>query len=172
MDRIAVIGATGLIGASTAAALATRGFQIIGAARDISGAARRQPAIDWIARDLVHSSRAEWEALLQGVTAVVNCAGALQDGPSDDLPKAAHDGARRAHRGLPCSRRRSFHPFFCDGRRSSDADAVLGHEAGGRRPCFRQRAQLGDLTPLGRTRPVRLRRQRRSLEVYRAYTCR
>jgi len=85
LDRIAVIGATGLIGTSIAAAFATRGIRVVGVARHVADAARSQPAIAWKAAEVGRTSTAEWEILLKGVTAVVNCAGALQDGPSDDL---------------------------------------------------------------------------------------
>lgn len=92
MDRIAIIGATGLIGSSIAAALATRGSRVVGVARHVGAAPRRHPAIEWTAAELGRTDRAQWKILLKDVTAVVNCAGALQDGPSDDLEQTHRTG--------------------------------------------------------------------------------
>ncbi|KRE05061.1 nucleoside-diphosphate sugar epimerase [Bosea sp. Root381] len=92
MDRIAVIGATGLIGSSIAAALITRGIRVVGVARHIGDAPRRHRTMEWSAAELGRTDRAEWETLLEDVTAVVNCAGALQDGPSDDIEQTHRTG--------------------------------------------------------------------------------
>lgn len=85
MDRIAVIGGTGLIGTSVALMAASRGSHVIGIARRVEEAARRLPGLEWKAVDLALARGADWELILKDVSAVVNCAGALQDGPSDDL---------------------------------------------------------------------------------------
>lgn len=84
MDRIAVIGATGLIGNNIAVVLATRS-RVLGVARHVEDATRSHPTIEWKSAEIGRTSSAEWARLLTGVTAVVNCAGALQDGPTDDL---------------------------------------------------------------------------------------
>jgi uncharacterized protein YbjT (DUF2867 family) len=84
--RILVLGAYGLIGSTIAARLAADGHEITGLGRNVDQARRQFPTMAWIARDLRKMTRAsDWTPLLQGVDAVVNCAGALQDSPRDDL---------------------------------------------------------------------------------------
>lgn len=90
--RILVVGAYGLIGGYVTARLLAEKHSIIGVGRDVATAKRRFPAAQWVAADLRAMTTAEWEPLLAGVDAVVNCAGALQDSPRDDL-EAVHQRA-------------------------------------------------------------------------------
>lgn len=84
--HVLVTGTTGLIGASVVARLREDGHHVTGIARNVSRAERRLPDIRWIAFDIADTARADtWQALLDGVDAVVNCAGALQDGPRDSV---------------------------------------------------------------------------------------
>lgn len=93
--RILVLGAYGLIGGYVCARLLADGHAVIGVGRDVAVARRRLPGIDWRTADLRRAGVEDWTAMLQGVDAVVNCAGALQDSPRDDL-KAVHvDGVAR-----------------------------------------------------------------------------
>lgn len=93
--RVAVIGAYGLIGSYVAARLVADGHEVVGVGRNVAPAARRFPSLSWKTADLATASVADWTAGLAGVDAVVNCAGALQDSPRDDL-KAVHvEGLRR-----------------------------------------------------------------------------
>lgn len=93
--RIAVIGAYGLIGSYVSARLAADGHEVVGVGRDIEAARRRFPALDWKRADLARASVEDWTALLAGVEAVVNCAGALQDSPRDDLRAVHVEGVAR-----------------------------------------------------------------------------
>lgn len=93
--RVAVIGAYGLIGSYVSARLVADGHEVVGVGRDLAQARRRFPAMDWKAVDLAKATVEDWTRVLAGVGAVVNCAGALQDSPRDDL-KAVHvEGVRR-----------------------------------------------------------------------------
>jgi uncharacterized protein YbjT (DUF2867 family) len=83
--RILVVGAYGLIGSYVTARLLAEGHEVIAAGRDIRKAARRWPRACWIQADLARMSPDDWRPHLGGVSAVVNCAGALQDGPTDRL---------------------------------------------------------------------------------------
>lgn len=94
--RILVIGAYGLVGGFVTARLVVAGHDVRGVGRDTTAAERRFPAAQWVSADLRTISASDWERLLDGVDAVVNCAGALQDSPRDDLD-AVH---RRALLGL------------------------------------------------------------------------
>lgn len=93
--RIAVIGAYGLIGSYVSARLVVDGHEVMGLGRDIDAARRRFPALDWKRADLAEATVADWTAMLRGVEVVVNCAGALQDSPRDDLRAVHVDGVRR-----------------------------------------------------------------------------
>lgn len=90
MARILIIGATGLIGAHVAADLAAAGHEVTGVARRVDAAARAMPSLRWRALDLARAPSADWAPLLAGIDVVVNCAGALQSGPADDV-SATHE---------------------------------------------------------------------------------
>lgn len=87
--RVAVIGAYGLIGSYVTARLLREGWNVVGVGRGTAAAARRQPRVEWAAADLRRMDPARWRPVIEGAAAVVNCAGALQDSPRDDL-EATH----------------------------------------------------------------------------------
>ena len=80
--RILIVGANGLVGSAAAARLAAAGHQILAAGRRSS-----EPGLlnaQWIQIDVARATDPQkWIPLLRGVDAVLNCAGTLQDGPSD-----------------------------------------------------------------------------------------
>lgn len=78
---VLVIGATGFLGAALAARLLDRGHDVAGLARG----GKPPPGVDPMHHaDIASFVRAaDWGPYLDGVTAVVNCAGVLQDGPED-----------------------------------------------------------------------------------------
>ena len=87
-----LLGATGLIGSAVAARLRAEGHEVIGAGRSLDAAARRVPVAEWREIDLRAMLRIEdWRPCLAGVEAVVNSAGALQDGPRDALGAVHRD---------------------------------------------------------------------------------
>ncbi|EJZ18156.1 SDR family oxidoreductase [Rhizobium sp. Pop5] len=90
--NILILGATGFIGSVVAARLVADGHVITGLGRNPGRARLKQPAIDWRQADLSQMTRPEdWEDLLKDQHAVINCAGALQDGLSDDLAATQTD---------------------------------------------------------------------------------
>jgi uncharacterized protein YbjT (DUF2867 family) len=107
--RVLVTGAYGLIGAACLARLYATGHDVVAAGRNIRGARRRFPFAQWATADFKKLTDAPaWLPLLQGVDAVVNCVGVLQDGLRDDVrgvqfegTKALFDGCVRA--GVPSS---------------------------------------------------------------------
>ncbi|MEI9985323.1 MAG: SDR family oxidoreductase [Aliidongia sp.] len=58
---------------------------MVGVGRDIEAARRRFPSVCWIRADLALTTVEDWTEHLRQADAVVNCAGALQDSPRDDL---------------------------------------------------------------------------------------
>lgn len=99
-----VLGAYGLIGSVCVRALIDAGFSVIGVGRSRQAAEAFRPEITWLMRDIPEIETREWEGLLRGVDVVVNAAGALQDGASDNLEAihvAAVERLVEAARGLP-----------------------------------------------------------------------
>ena len=93
--RILVVGAYGLIGGYVTARLLADGHEVTGVGREVSKARLRLPKVRWIQADLRRLDASSWSPMLDGIDAVVNCAGALQDGPGDDLD-AVHARATAA----------------------------------------------------------------------------
>jgi uncharacterized protein YbjT (DUF2867 family) len=96
---ILILGANGFIGSAVAARLCAAGHAVTGLGRDIEHARRRMPGVTWIRADLADLDRpALWAPLLDGIDVVVNCAGALQDGPRDDLAATQRDAMLALYR--------------------------------------------------------------------------
>ena len=94
--RVLVLGANGFIGAHVVAALARAGWSVRAGARRPDQARRRAPAHDWVRADFIDLTEpSAWTALLDGVAAVVNCVGVLQDGAGDSS-EIAHVAGPRA----------------------------------------------------------------------------
>ena len=93
--RIVVLGASGLIGAEVCAHLLACGHQVTGVARHIDRAIRRTPQVRWLKIDLATATAADWASPLTDADAVINCAGALQDGPADSLAGVHLEGLTR-----------------------------------------------------------------------------
>jgi uncharacterized protein YbjT (DUF2867 family) len=92
--RVLLTGATGLIGASIVARLASQGHQIVAVTRRKGAMARRVRADRWIVLDMARATTPEaWRPHLEGVDAVVNCVGVLQDTPGDSTAGAHREGA-------------------------------------------------------------------------------
>lgn len=85
MPTALVLGGYGLIGSACCRALAADGFQITGLGRSERAAHSSGLDQDWIIRDLCEITVEEWRSILKNFDVVVNAAGALQDGPDDNL---------------------------------------------------------------------------------------
>ncbi|RUW23696.1 SDR family oxidoreductase [Mesorhizobium sp. M1E.F.Ca.ET.041.01.1.1] len=84
--KVLVLGGYGLIGEAVLERLIEDGHDLVGLGRDIVPARRRKPRPQWVAADMSRLlAAADWIPLLAGVEAVVNAAGALQDGSRDHL---------------------------------------------------------------------------------------
>lgn len=85
MPTALVLGGYGLIGSACCRALSEAGFRVVGLGRSRRAATATAPDQEWIFEDISKLDEAAWQRLLDGVDVVVNAAGALQDGPMDDL---------------------------------------------------------------------------------------
>jgi uncharacterized protein YbjT (DUF2867 family) len=91
--RVLVLGASGFIGSAVAAHLADAGHTVLAGARRPEAARRLAPALDWVEADFRRLTTPEaWRPLVDGVEAVVNCVGALQDGAGESLTLAHATG--------------------------------------------------------------------------------
>lgn len=94
--RVLVLGGYGLIGLAVVRRLLAAGHAVTGLGRNVAAPARMVARAHWIAADIATLTEpAHWSALLEGIDAVVNCAGALQDGLRDDVA-AVHATAMKA----------------------------------------------------------------------------
>jgi uncharacterized protein YbjT (DUF2867 family) len=88
--RVLLLGASGFIGGAVLARLAARGDEVLAVARR-SGA--RHPNVRWVHIDLAAAASPDgWRPHLEGIDAVVNCAGVLQDA-SRAAARAVHADA-------------------------------------------------------------------------------
>src|SRR5688572_9347056 len=86
--NVLVLGGCGLIGGPDDHRLIGSGHAVTRIGRDVVRARMRFPEANWIAADLAHmTDEACWDPVLReaGADAIVNCAGAMQDGLRDDL---------------------------------------------------------------------------------------
>ena len=91
MARTALVtGASSGIGAATAAALAARGYCVVGTSRDPGPLGERIAGVDYLPLDLVDDdSIAACAAAVGDVDVLVNNAGESQSGPLEELPPEA-----------------------------------------------------------------------------------
>lgn len=90
--RVLVTGATGLIGSTICARLASEGHTVVGVTRGerLGGGA----VSSWVEQDFsAKTGDQTWQRHLSGIDAVVNCVGALQDSPGENTGQAHHHGA-------------------------------------------------------------------------------
>ncbi|HVI28625.1 NAD(P)H-binding protein, partial [Hansschlegelia sp.] len=90
--NVLVIGGSGLIGSEVIARLIAGGFEVTGVARRTDQASRRFPQARWLSLDIAGcKASTDWAPHLAGIDAVVNCAGALQDAPGEDVKSVFAD---------------------------------------------------------------------------------
>ncbi|KJF74217.1 SDR family oxidoreductase [Agrobacterium arsenijevicii] len=84
--KILILGATGFIGSEVVRSLHGKGHTVTGLARSVARARDKWPFASWASADIARmTGAADWAALVGNHDAIVNCAGALQDGLADDL---------------------------------------------------------------------------------------
>jgi uncharacterized protein YbjT (DUF2867 family) len=86
--KIAVIGGTGLIGSAIVAHLSSRGDTVFSLSRSANPKDTRAVRVDLAEA----KSPSYWLPHLNGIEAVVNCAGVLQDSPGESTSMVHHQG--------------------------------------------------------------------------------
>ena len=77
--KVLVLGANGFIGSSVCRRLLADGHTVSGIGRNVVRASRMVPDVLWTQVDIARLRMPEdWRALIEGMEAIVNCAGALQ----------------------------------------------------------------------------------------------
>jgi uncharacterized protein YbjT (DUF2867 family) len=178
--RILVLGASGLIGSAVCARLVAEGHAVIGISR--SRAIGLLASVSHFRLDIARTTRAEdWVPFLEGIDAVVNCAGVLQDAPGDSTRGLHTEGAAALF--AACERqqvRRIVHlsaagvdralSSFSKTKRTGDAilaasslewfilrpSVVIGRAAYGGSALFRGLAALSVLPAIAGTGPLQL----------------
>src|SRR5262245_675910 len=88
--RLLLTGASGLIGSAVAARLVMEGHDVVAVGRRKGTAG---PGLRWVALDLRDAVLPQnWLPHLHGVDAAINCAGVVQDSPSDSTAAAHAEG--------------------------------------------------------------------------------
>jgi uncharacterized protein YbjT (DUF2867 family) len=91
--RVLLLGATGFIGSALLARLHASGHEVWAVTRRQGPATRRLQPDRWVQLDIARATRPQdWSPYLDGVAAVVNCAGVLQDGARDSTSGVHRDG--------------------------------------------------------------------------------
>ncbi|MCT4558308.1 MAG: SDR family oxidoreductase [Pelagimonas sp.] len=93
--RVLIPGGYGLIGAAIARHLSDAGHEVTVMGRSAQSAKRVLPHLPFVPADIAQMTTCRDWALLSNHDAVVNCSGALQDSPGDDL-NALHSHAVQA----------------------------------------------------------------------------
>lgn len=89
--KVLILGGYGFIGAEIMRACMAAGFDCVGLGRSAATGRRLIPGVKWIGADMATLDAPEkWMPHLAGVDAIVNAAGALQDGARDDLEAIHH----------------------------------------------------------------------------------
>lgn len=84
--RVLVIGGTGLIGSAVMARAAAAGHEAVGLARGRERSEVAGGRLSWREADIAQlAAPVDWLPFLDGIDAVVNCAGILQDAPGESL---------------------------------------------------------------------------------------
>jgi uncharacterized protein YbjT (DUF2867 family) len=86
--RVAILGGTGLIGSAIGSHLRSRGHSIVLMSRNAASESEWGLSVD-ISKA---TSPSYWLPFLKGIDALVNCAGVLQDSPSDSTSLVHHHG--------------------------------------------------------------------------------
>lgn len=140
--KILLLGANGFIGSSILMRLMSAGHEVTGLSRNPDRAALRWPAARWLKCDLATlTGIADWQELVEDHAVIVNCAGALQDGPADDLAatqersmRALYEsallagGKRIVQISAPAVPKLDYLPFLATKRRADDALKSSGVE--------------------------------------------
>ena len=90
--RVLVLGGYGLIGLEIVRRLSAEGHEVVGLGRSLQKGRAAAPDARWIGADMATLTTPQaWAPHIAGVDAIVNAAGALQDGARDNLRATQQD---------------------------------------------------------------------------------
>ena len=130
--RILILGGYGFIGAEIMRACAAAGYECIGLGRSAATGERLVPDAQWIGADMAKLDSAEkWTPFLAGVDAIVNAAGALQDGARYDLAAIHHRAVAALLDAAPKMNVKKFVQISAPGANAKASTAFLRTKAAG-----------------------------------------
>lgn len=91
--NVLLTGATGLIGTELAARLASLGHKVTGVVRPGRRAVVKGPLFRIVELDIARAGQSDWSASLEGIDAVINSAGTLQEGAGESTSGVHARGA-------------------------------------------------------------------------------
>jgi uncharacterized protein YbjT (DUF2867 family) len=130
--RILILGGYGFIGAEIIRAVLAEGFDCVGLGRSAATGARIVPGARWIGADISSLDAPEkWTPHLSGIDAIVNAAGALQDGARDDLDAVHHRSIASLVSAAEQARVKCFVQISAPGAEETASTAFLRTKAAG-----------------------------------------
>ncbi|NWG70307.1 MAG: SDR family oxidoreductase [Parvularculaceae bacterium] len=130
--RVLVLGGYGFIGAEISRALIDAGREVVGLGRDAAFGRRIIPEATWIGSDIgALTTPAAWAPHLRNVAAVVNAAGALQDGARDSLQGVHESGIAALIEAAEAAGVSRFIQISAPGARFDASTAFLRTKAAG-----------------------------------------
>ncbi len=130
--RVLILGGYGFIGAEIMRACAKAGFACVGLGRHAATGKRLVPDSEWIGADMARLDSAEkWAPHLSGVDAIVNAAGALQDGARDNLDAIHHRSIAALIQAAERANVKMFIQISAPGASASASTAFLRTKAAG-----------------------------------------
>lgn len=130
--KVLVLGGNGLIGEAVVRALLASGHRAVGLGREVGRARQRLPQAEWLTADIARLSSATlWAEVLQRATpdAIVNCAGALQDGWRDRVDAVQSVAMRALYDAAAAAGAHSFVQISAT-RASTEADTAFMRSKG------------------------------------------
>ena len=146
--KIAVIGGTGLLGSAIMADLTSRGHSVISMSRSAGVANPEEIRVDLNNA----TSPSYWLRHLDGIEAVVNCAGVLQDSPNDSSSMVHHHGIANLFTACEQLKIRRVIHFFRHQRRPGNSQRFFRNEIVWRQSSDGSGPRLDHFATFGRDR--------------------
>lgn len=128
--RVAVLGATGFIGAHLVTALLAEGHEVVGLGRRLDRSRNARPGVDWRQVDLNLALRMDdWIGLISDCDVIVNASGLLQSGGGDHVGRIQREAIEAMIEAAACTGIALFVQISAVGARANAATDFLVSKA-------------------------------------------